>query len=166
MSISFHAGTILTSHLPPAFFGPSLWGVLCPVVDPGLPLHVFKACLAWSLLSRYVNGVTASVCLPKPHDSAGDSQIGIPLAQADPLSLGNVTVVRVRSACARPGWGPEVTGPPSENWVKTFCLACRWAEKALPISCLFCAPTAGISRQSKATPRNSQDSGRKEVRLK
>ena len=99
-------------------------------------------------------------------DLAGDSQIGIPPAQADPFSLGNVTVVRVRSACARPGWGPGVTGPPSENRAKTFCLAYRWAEKALPISCLFCAPTAGISRQSKATPRNSQGFGRKEVRLK
>ena len=39
-------------------------------------------------------------------------------------------------------------------------------EKALPISCLFCAPTAGISRQSKATPSSSQGSVRKEVRLK
>jgi hypothetical protein len=56
--------------------------------------------------------------------------------------------------------------PPSENRVKTFCLAYRWAEKALPISCLFCAPTAGISRQSKAIQSSSQALSRKQVRLK
>ncbi len=51
--------------------------------------------------------MTANAVCPEPYDSAGDSQIGIHPAQADPFSLGNVTVVKVGSAgVGRPGWRP------------------------------------------------------------
>jgi hypothetical protein len=40
-----------------------------------------------------------------------------------------------------------------------------WRSNTLPIFCLFRAPTAVIFKHAKATPDNSQASGRKEVRL-
>ena len=119
--------------------------------DPGLPLHVFKASFAWRVLSRYVNGVTANVGFPKPSDSAGHPQLGMPPAEAHTFSRGNITIVTFRSSWAVQVGGRDVTEPPSENWAKTFCSVPQswtsWleqAEKALLISCLFCAPTAGI----------------------
>jgi hypothetical protein len=119
--------------------------------------------------------VTAKAVCPEPYDSAGDSQIGIHPAQADPFSLGNVTVVKVRSAgVAVQVEGRGVTGPPSEKLGKNILLGTAdqtsvlvtGGPNALPISCLFRAPTTGISRHSEATPRSSQVFGRKEVRPK
>jgi hypothetical protein len=37
--------------------------------------------------------------------------------------------------------------------------------KSLPISCLFCAPTASHAAQVQSTPSNRQAAGRKEVKL-